>query len=113
MATLGIKLTQVIPGPFRTDFIGRSLDQSPRLPDYEASVGKFGGFLSKMDGRQPGDPDKAAAAILDLLNKEKPPFRFVIGAYANSTFAQKISSMEAEMNAWKEKGLPTDFTQGA
>jgi NAD(P)-dependent dehydrogenase (short-subunit alcohol dehydrogenase family) len=113
VATLGIKFTQVIPGPFRTDFIGRSLDQSPRLPDYEASVGKFGGFLSKMDGKQPGDPDKAAAAILDLLNEEKPPFRFVIGAYANSTFAKKISSMEAEMNAWKEKGLPTDFTQGA
>jgi len=112
VASLGIKFTQVIPGPFRTDFIGRSLDQSPRLPDYEASVGKFGGFLSKMDGKQPGDPAKAASAILDLLNEEKPPFRLVIGAYGNNMFAKKIASMEAELNAWKEKGLPTDFPPG-
>ena len=109
---LGIKFTLVIPGPFRTDFIGRSLDHAPRLPDYEGSVGKFGGFLSKMDGKQPGDPAKAASAILDLLDTEKPPFRLLIGGYAHMMFAKKLSSMEAEMNAWKEKGQATDFPPG-
>jgi len=111
-AALGIKFTQVIPGPFRTDFIGRSLDHAPRLPDYEGTVGKFGGFLSKMEGKQPGDPAKAAAAILDLMDAEKPPFRFVLGNYGTTTFARKLASMEAELNAWKEKGLPTDFAPG-
>ena len=110
---LGIKFTLVIPGPFRTDFIGRSLDHAPRLPDYEGSVGKFGGFLSKMDGKQPGDPAKAASAILDLLDTEKPPFRLLIGGYAHMMFAKKLSSMEAEMNAWKEKGQATDFPPGS
>ena len=86
---LGIKFTLVIPGPFRTDFIGRSLDHAPRLPDYEGSVGKFGGFLSKMDGKQPGDPAKAASAILDLLDTEKPPFRLLIGGYAHMMFAEQ------------------------
>ena len=112
-AALGIKFTQVIPGPFRTDFIGRSLDHATRLPDYEATVGKFGGFLSKMEGKQPGDPAKAAAAILDLMDAEKPPFRFVLGNYGTTTFGRKLASMEAELNAWKEKGLPTDYTPGS
>ena len=112
VAALGIKFTQVIPGPFRTDFIGRSLDQAPRLPDYEATVGKFGGYLSKMNGKQPGDPDKAAALILDLLDEDKLPFRLLIGAYANGIFSKKISSMESEMKVWKEKGLATDFASG-
>jgi len=112
-AALGIKFTQVIPGPFRTDFIGRSLDHATRLPDYEGSVGKFGGFLSKMEGKQPGDPAKAAAAILDLMDAEKPPFRFVLGNYGTTTFGRKLASMEAELNVWKEKGLPTDFTPGS
>lgn len=112
-AALGIKFTQVIPGPFRTDFIGRSLDHATRLPDYEGSVGKFGGFLSKMEGKQPGDPAKAAAAILDLMDAEKPPFRFVLGNYGTTTFGRKLASMEAELNAWKEKGLPTDYTPGS
>ena len=112
-AALGIKFTQVIPGPFRTDFIGRSLDHATRLPDYEGTVGKFGGFLSKMEGKQPGDPAKAAAAILDLMDAEKPPFRFVLGNYGTTTFGRKLASMEAELNAWKEKGLPTDFAPGS
>ena len=111
-ASLGIKFTQVIPGPFRTDFIGRSLDHAPRLPDYEGTVGKFGGFLSKMEGKQPGDPAKAAAAILDLMDAEKPPFRLLIGGYAHTIFAKKLAAQDAEMKAWKEKGLPTDFAAG-
>jgi len=110
VAPLGIKFTQVIPGPFRTDFIGRSLDHAPRIPDYEGTVGKFGGFISKMDGNQPGDPAKAAALILDLINAEKPPFRLLIGGYAYTMFAKKIVSMEAEMNAWKDKGQSMDFS---
>ena len=110
VAPLGIKFTQVIPGPFRTDFIGRSLDHTPRIPDYEGTVGKFGGFLSKMDGKQPGDPAKAAALILDLIDAEKPPFRLLIGGYAYTMFAKKIVSMEAEMNAWKDKGQSMDFS---
>ena len=110
VAPLGIKFTQVIPGPFRTDFIGRSLDHAPRIPDYDGTVGKFGGFLSKMDGKQPGDPAKAAALILDLIDAEKPPFRLLIGGYAYTMFAKKIVSMEAEMNAWKEKGQSMDFS---
>jgi NAD(P)-dependent dehydrogenase (short-subunit alcohol dehydrogenase family) len=111
-AAFGIKFTQVIPGPYRTDFIGRSLDHAERLPDYEGTVGKFGAYLSKVEGKQPGDPDAAARLILDLIAEEKPPFRLVIGQYATNMFGRKLSSLEAELNAWKERGLATDFPAG-
>ena len=111
-AAFGIKFTQVIPGPYRTDFIGRSLEHAERLPDYEATVGKFGAYLTKVEGKQPGDPDSAARLILDLLDEEKPPFRLVLGQYAVNMFARKLASTESELNAWKERGLATDFPAG-
>lgn len=111
-AALGIKFTQVIPGPFRTDFIGRSLDHAKRLPDYEATVGKFAAYLAKVDGKQPGDPLAASRLILDLLNEEKPPFRLVIGHYANTMLSKKIAANASELEAWKERGLATDFPAG-
>ena len=78
----------------------------------QATVGKFGGFLEKMDGKQPGDPGKAAKAIIDMLDAEKPPFRLLIGGYAHTIFAKKLASMEAEMKEWKDVGFPTDFSPG-
>jgi NAD(P)-dependent dehydrogenase (short-subunit alcohol dehydrogenase family) len=111
-ASFGIRFTQVIPGPYRTDFIGRSLDRAERLPDYEATVGKFGSYLAKVDGKQPGDPAAASLLILDLLDEEKPPFRLVIGNYATTMFAKKLAAQEVELSAWKERGLSTDFPPG-
>jgi NAD(P)-dependent dehydrogenase (short-subunit alcohol dehydrogenase family) len=111
-AAFGIKFTQVIPGPYRTDFIGRSLDHAERLPEYEATVGKFGAYLEKVNGKQPGDPSAASRLILDLLNEEKPPFRLVIGQYATTMFAKKLASTGAELEAWKDSGLATDFAPG-
>lgn len=112
-AAFGIKFTQVIPGPYRTDFIGRSLDHAERLPEYEATVGKFGAYLAKVDGKQPGDPVAASRLILDLLSEEKPPLRLVIGHYATSMMTRKLASSAADLEAWKERALATDFPPGA
>ena len=112
-ASFGIRFTQVIPGPYRTDFIGRSLERSPSMPEYEATVGKFAFYLSKVDGKQPGDPLAASGLILDLLDDENPPFRLVIGRYATGMFEKKLSSMETELSAWKQRGLATDYPPGS
>lgn len=112
-AAFGIKFTQVIPGPFRTDFIGRSLEHSERISEYEATVGKFGAYLAKVEGKQPGDPVRAASLIIDLLDEEKPPFRLVIGRYAATVFAKTLSVTETEFTVWKERGLATDFPPGS
>jgi NAD(P)-dependent dehydrogenase (short-subunit alcohol dehydrogenase family) len=106
----GINVTIVEPGPFRTDFIGRSLDRAePPMPEYEPTVGKFLSFLTTIEGKQPGDPQQAAAAIIHIVNAENPPLRLVLGKYAYSKFRKKIESLTQELDTWAEIGMNTDF----
>lgn len=107
---LGLKVTLVQPGPFRTDFIARSLERAPgRIADYEASSGKFLRFLETMSGRQPGDPDKAADAIIAAVASEPPPLRLVLGKYANEKARRKLASAARELDAGSAAGIATDF----
>lgn len=107
---LGIKVTIVEPGPFRTDFIGRSLDRvQDQMEAYQGTVGKFLNFLNNIEGKQPGDPQKAAEAIIKVVNSPNPPLRLVLGKYAYSKFLQKIESLTAELNTWEEVAANTDF----
>ncbi len=114
VAPLGIKVTIVEPGPFRTDFIGRSLDRAEQSMDvYKDTVGKFLQFLDKIEGSQPGNPDKAAQVLIKVVNSENPPLRLVLGKYAYSKFRQKIESLTAELDAWEAVAANTDFeTEG-
>ncbi len=115
VAPLGIKVTIVEPGPFRTDFIGRSLDRAEHnLDEYQQTVGKFLQFLDKIEGTQPGDPDKAAQVLIQVVNSDNPPLRLVLGKYAYSKFRKKIESLTAELDAWEQIAASTDFeTAGA
>jgi NAD(P)-dependent dehydrogenase (short-subunit alcohol dehydrogenase family) len=106
---MGIKVTIVIPGPFRTPFIGRIERAASTVDDYARTSGKFSAFLTKFDGSQPGDPAKAAQAILKAVASERPPVRLVLGKFAYDKLRAKAKSMEAEMEAWSETALPVDF----
>ena len=107
---LGIKVTLVQPGPFRTDFIGRSLARTAtELTDYAGTAGKFTTFIEKMDGQQPGDPARAAAAILQIAESENPPLRLVLGKYAIEKTERTLKARQRELDAWKELGLTADF----
>jgi NAD(P)-dependent dehydrogenase (short-subunit alcohol dehydrogenase family) len=106
----GIKVTIVEPGPFRTDFIGRSLDRVAQpMPEYEPTVGKFLNFLNTIEGKQPGDPEKAANAIIQMVNSDNPPLRLVLGKYAYSKFHKKIESLNQELDTWAKIAMNTDF----
>jgi NAD(P)-dependent dehydrogenase (short-subunit alcohol dehydrogenase family) len=108
---LGIKVTLVQPGPFRTDFIKRSLDHAAgTIPDYQATSGKFARFLASMDGKQAGDPAKAAAAILKMVGSSNPPLRLVLGKYANDKAKRTHAAATQELAAWAEVGLATEFS---
>ena len=110
LAPLGIRVSVVIPGPFRTDFIARSLDRARSAIDaYARTVGKFGTLLSGMSGKQPGDPDRAADAIMALAGEEKPPFRLVLGAYAVNKVRRHLDAVRGELDRWEPLGRPTDF----
>jgi NAD(P)-dependent dehydrogenase (short-subunit alcohol dehydrogenase family) len=107
---LGIKVTIVQPGPFRTDFISRSLERAGNhIPDYDWSSGKFLRLLETMDGKQPGDPARAAEAIIAAVESDTPPLRLVLGKYANDKARKKFSNAEKERAAWEHIGMPTEF----
>ncbi len=108
---LGLKVTLVQPGPFRTDFISRSLERAPdRIADYEATSGKFLRFLEARRGRQPGDPDKAAEAIIAAVASEHPPLRLVLGKYAVEKARRKFASAVRELEAGSAAAPETDLT---
>ncbi len=108
---LGIKVTIVQPGPFRTDFIGHSLERAQsHIADYDRTSGKFLRLLEMMGGKQPGDPEKAAEAIIDAVESDTPPLRLVLGKYANDKLRKKLADAERERTAWEHVGLAVDFT---
>ncbi|MGF1572767.1 MAG: oxidoreductase [Sumerlaeia bacterium] len=110
VAPFNVKVTLVEPGPFRTQFIGKSM-QHGALPNeaYKATVGKFGTILKSIDGKQKGDPEKAAELILKIAQDENPPLRLPLGAYALNAWRQKMKLMEAEFSKWEADSKATDF----
>jgi NAD(P)-dependent dehydrogenase (short-subunit alcohol dehydrogenase family) len=106
----GLKVTIVQPGPFRTDFIGRSLGHAAtKLADYESTRGKFGRYLASVNGQQPGDPARAAAAILAAVSAERPPLRLVLGAYATDKVRRTLAATQRELDAWAPTAGSTEF----
>jgi NAD(P)-dependent dehydrogenase (short-subunit alcohol dehydrogenase family) len=107
---LGLRVTLVEPGPFRTEFIGRSLERARGAIDaYAPTSGKFLKLLQGMQGRQPGDPAKAAHAILAAVQSPNPPLRLVLGKYAHDKRRKQIAALEAELSTWQAIGQPTEF----
>jgi NAD(P)-dependent dehydrogenase (short-subunit alcohol dehydrogenase family) len=109
-SVFGVRVTQVVPGPFRTDFIGRSLERGVRaIGGYERTSGKFAAHLEKINGKQPGDPAKAAKAILEIANAERPPRRLLLGKFAHDQYRRRLDALSKEAAAWETVGLPADY----
>ena len=107
---LGIKVTIVEPGPFRTRFLepGSARWAKP-IPDYAASVGKSRETLREMDGRQPGDPARAARAIIQAVQADAPPLRLVLGRMALEHVRARLDARRKELDAWALLGAAADF----
>jgi NAD(P)-dependent dehydrogenase (short-subunit alcohol dehydrogenase family) len=111
LAPLGIKVTLVQPGPFRTDFIARSMDKARgEIPDYQASSGKFARFLASMDGKQPGDPAKAAAAIVQMVLDGEAPLHFPLGKYVVKKLRDKAAALTREAEKGEAVASGTEFS---
>lgn len=109
VAPFGVKVTIVEPGAFRTDWQGSSMAFATVSPDYEATVGEMNRLRESTDGKQPGDPARAARIIIDLLDEAQPPRRLLLGAGAVE-LAQRSSRERAEEAAkWAEVSRSADF----
>jgi NAD(P)-dependent dehydrogenase (short-subunit alcohol dehydrogenase family)/ketosteroid isomerase-like protein len=112
VAPLGIKVTIVEPGPFRTRFLDpRSAKWAEPIPDYAQSVGKSREMLRKLNGAQPGDPDRAAHAIIEAVAAEKPPLRLPLGRMAFDEIRKTLNAQLEELARAAGIGLETDFSR--
>jgi NAD(P)-dependent dehydrogenase (short-subunit alcohol dehydrogenase family) len=110
LAPLGIHVTIVEPGPFRTDFLGRSgIQAEQRIADYDETAGKTRQYFEEQAGKQAGDPAKAAAAIITAVEAENPPRHLVLGKIAYTRMTQRLDQWKQELETWRELSLGADF----
>ncbi|WP_432949023.1 oxidoreductase [Kribbella sp. CA-253562] len=110
LAPLGVKVTIVEPGFFRTDFLdGSSLHTADAtIEDYAAAIDRLRELMAERNHAQPGDPVKAAAAIVDLTELPEPPLRIQLGTDAVERISAKLDFMRAEMAKWRTVSTSTD-----
>jgi NAD(P)-dependent dehydrogenase (short-subunit alcohol dehydrogenase family) len=108
--SFGIHVTAVEPGAFRTDWAGRSMVRAERkASDYDTVFDPLRQRRREISGKQPGDPVKAAHAILQIIAAEKPPVHLLLGTDAVKFVSEKLDALQAEIAEWKALSLSTDF----
>lgn len=106
----GIFVTAVAPGGFRTDWAGRSLSRAPRtIPDYDEMFEPQREARQQRNGKQSGDPVKAAKAMLTLLADPNPPAHLLLGPDAVKLVEEKLVALKAEIDAYRSLSISTDF----
>jgi len=113
VAPLGIRVTIIEPGPFRTDFLGRSgVEASSQIGDYDTTAANARRYRSDQHGRQPGDPLKAVRAMIQVVDSPNPPLRLLLGAVALKRVRQKIEDWQKEIAAWEPVTVGADYPEG-
>jgi NAD(P)-dependent dehydrogenase (short-subunit alcohol dehydrogenase family) len=105
----GIRVTIVEPGGFRTDWAGSSMHKMPVSDDYAETVGAINRYRESIDGRQPGDPARAAAIITDVVGMDDPPHRLLLGSDAVRMAEESSKKRAAEAERWADLSRSTDF----
>lgn len=110
VAALGIHVTALAPGQFRTDWAGRSMQRTPRaIADYDAVMDPLRAARKEKSGNQPNDPAKAAAALLKLVASDNPPARLLLGEDALALVEQKLDAVREEIAAWEDVTRSTGY----
>jgi NAD(P)-dependent dehydrogenase (short-subunit alcohol dehydrogenase family) len=109
-APLGIKVTIIAPSGFRTDWAGRSAEDSRiKIADYADTAGKNTGDIRAISGNQPGDPVRAAKAIIKVVESEHPPMRLLLGAAALKGGRLKLEELKHDFDTWEATTIGADF----
>jgi len=107
----GVKVTVVAPGFFRTSFLDKGDELVSKNTIDEYHVERLVDRLRAMNGKQPGDPEKLAAALINLSNEQNPPMHLLMGPDAYQIVMQKRAAEQHEFEAWKELTLSTDLDE--
>ena len=108
---LGIRITLVEPGAFRTEFLSsESIRRSDeRIEDYDQTASKNIDHLANIAGKQGGDPERGAKAILAAVDAERPPLHLVLGSDAVRRTREKLNALSAEVDTWYPLSVSTDY----
>jgi NAD(P)-dependent dehydrogenase (short-subunit alcohol dehydrogenase family) len=110
VAPLGIRVTIVEPSGFRTDWAGRSAGEAAvHIPDYDATAGRNRATIRAASGRQPGDPARAAAAIVAAVEAPEPPLHLLLGRAALNGARKKLEELRRDFDAWEATSAGADF----
>lgn len=110
MAPLGVHVTIVEPGPFRTDFLGRSgVEAANSISDYDATVGKTREYFHDQSGKQLGDPVKAVKAIIAAVKSPEPPRHLLLGSVAFNRMTARLELWQQDMAAGRETAFGADY----
>ena len=110
LAPLGVRVIIVEPGPFRTEFLGRSIASAARQIDaYAQTAQARRHYREHNDGKQAGDPAKAVAVMLQAVDADDPPLHLPLGPAAHRIAARKLDAFRADIAAWRDISIATDF----
>lgn len=110
VAPFGIRVAAIEPGPFRTDWAGRSMQRSDQALDaYADTVGARNDMIQSMDGKMPGDPRKAAEAFVMLAELDEPPPQLLLGRIVLDAYRAKLQQQLAMLDTWEATTLGADF----
>ncbi|SEO44830.1 oxidoreductase [Amycolatopsis saalfeldensis] len=110
VAPLGIKVTIVEPAAFRTNWSGPSMRQSATsIDDYAETAGKRRAATTSTYGHQPGDPDRAAAAVISAIEADEPPLRLLLGQAAYDIASARLGALKSTFDTWRELTLSADY----
>jgi NAD(P)-dependent dehydrogenase (short-subunit alcohol dehydrogenase family) len=110
LAPFGVHVMVVEPGPFRTDFLGRSGQEARQIIlDYEPTVGKTREYFRSQAGKQPGDPQRAVEAVVAAVSDRNPPKHLLLGKIALQRFRKRLEEWNAELDRWQETTEGADY----
>jgi len=110
VAPLGIKVLLVEPSAFRTDWAGRSANEAPHsIADYDSTAKARADMIRGYSGKQPGDPVRAAAAIVKAVEAKDPPLRLLLGKAALAGARTKVEALRKDFEGWAEVSEGADF----
>jgi short-subunit dehydrogenase len=113
LAPLGVHVMVVEPGPFRTEFLGRSgVEAKQRIVDYEVTAGKTREYFATQSGKQPGDPQRAVEAVVAAVSDPNPPKHLLLGRLALTRFRKRLEDWKTELDRWETTTVGADFPEG-